>query len=91
MAKLNRINIRLTDEEAGRLRALIQRAKERTHGYAKLADVLRELVGFQPMSALTEEDRASLLPEAPGEIVAIDDDRPGRLTKRGDRVKVVRG
>jgi len=49
--------IRLTAEECARLEKVVERAKERTMGYATEADVLRELLGIKPMRAVSEDDR----------------------------------
>jgi len=57
MAKSKIASMRLTPEEYERLEKVVQRAKERSLGYATEADVLRELIGLRPLKAVTEEDR----------------------------------
>lgn len=60
MARKYQVNIRLTAIEFERLEEVHRRAQERTLGYINLADTIRELMGFHPLNAVTEEDRKYL-------------------------------
>jgi hypothetical protein len=84
MTKEKMVALRVTANEYGRLEEVYRRALDRTLGYITWSSALRELIGFAPMNAITEEDRAYLL--APSH----DPAKANDLSRRtgGVRIKV---
>jgi hypothetical protein len=60
-----RVNFRFNPEEERVLSAIIERAKNRSRGYAPVSDICKELMGLIPLNLVSIEDLALLPYRAP--------------------------
>lgn len=91
MTKTRQIGFRLPEHEYQKLMDVLERAKERTLGYAPLGDVIREAIGLIPMKVITQVDRDYLA----GKINALPTEGDHRVgaaqadVSPGDKITVV--
>ena len=83
MSSVHRIGLRLSDEEWERFMRVFEPVNKRMKGYAPITEVVKELMGIQPLDLVTEAE-ASYLPRT----LASPEEKQIVTAHRGDDIAV---